>query len=338
MKPIVFSFIIACSYFLVGCDVQNKDSLVRYSSFGEVVSLKSEKIEVPPVLLYPRGVYLSNNHLVVLNEKTDTLFQVFDLPGMEYCGQFGIKGGGPNDFMLPLIQPVYCDEKGFVLSDGDKLKQVGFEGNGMNVLTMTLPFGFPFYNGLQRLTDSLYCCFAGFEDEQPLMLLKPDGKTKNIGGFPEDVSPRFKDALARNQAYAGLLISNPEQARMALFYQHVRRWRIYDEKGTIVSDNWLDMQPGQFLPKVEDEERYIHTIAVYATRKYIYTLNLDMTVREISGQVRNPNIQVFDWDGCPLKQYNLDCFISSFTVNEETSEIFGTFVEDMNHVYLFKMK
>lgn len=33
MKPIVFSFIIACSYFLVGCDVQNKDSLVRYSSF-----------------------------------------------------------------------------------------------------------------------------------------------------------------------------------------------------------------------------------------------------------------------------------------------------------------
>ena len=40
MKPIVFSFIIACSYFLVGCDVQNKDSLVRYSSFGEVVSLK----------------------------------------------------------------------------------------------------------------------------------------------------------------------------------------------------------------------------------------------------------------------------------------------------------
>lgn len=51
MKPIVFSFIIACSYFLVGCDVQNKDSLVRYSSFGEVVSLKSEKIEVPPVLL-----------------------------------------------------------------------------------------------------------------------------------------------------------------------------------------------------------------------------------------------------------------------------------------------
>lgn len=336
MKQIVL-LLMMYSLLLVGCSPQCENVLVKYSSFAEVVSLSSVKLEVPPVLLYPRGVYLSDNHLIVFNEKTDTLFQIFKLPDMKYRGQFGIKGGGPNDFMLPLIQPVVCDEKGIVLSDGDKLKRISFNENGFGVQTTKLPFGFPYYNGLQRLTDSLYCCFAGFEDEQPLMLLKLDGSSEKIGNYPEDVSPRFKNTLARNQAYTGLLVSNPEGTRFAMFYQYLRRWIIYDANGIMLSDNCLEIQPGHALPKVEDEERYIHPIAVYATKKFIYTLNLDMTVQEVGSQINNPNIQIYDWEGRPLRKCNLDCFISSFVINEKTGDVFGAFVEDMNHIYQFKL-
>lgn len=338
MKSLICKIFIIGSLMLISCTNKDEDALIKYSSFDEVISLTARKIEVPSVLLYPRGIYLSNDNLVVLNEKMDTLFQVFEFPEMKYKGQFGIKGGGPNDFVLPLIQPVAYDDNKFVLSDGNKLKKVSFDADGFHVGTTTLPFEFPYYNGLQRLTDSLYCCFAGFEDEQPLILLTPDGGSEKIGNYPEDVSPRFKNTLARNQAYTGFLISNPNGTRMAMFYQYLRRWRIFDANGDMLSDNCMEMQPGSSLPKVEDEERYIHPIAVYATDNFIYTLNLDMTALEVGNQARNPNIQVFSWDGKPLKQYKLDCFISSFVVNEKTGEIFGVFVEDMNHIYQFKLE
>lgn len=122
-----------------------------------------------------------------------------------------------------------------------------------------------------------------------------------------------------------------------MFYQYLRRWIIYDANGIMLSDNCLEIQPGHALPKVEDEERYIHPIAVYATKKFIYTLNFDMTVQEVGSQINNPNIQIYDWEGRPLRKCNLDCFISSFVINEKTGDVFGAFVEDMNHIYQFKL-
>ena len=322
------------SFFLAGCNKSFYNGLVEYSSFTEEIILHAEKIEVPPTLLYPRGIYLSGNHLVVFNEKTDTLFQIFELPTMKYQGQFGIKGGGPKDFILPLAQSVSYRSDKFVLSDGDKLKQVSFDGNGIQVQATALPFGFSYYNGLQYLGDSSFCCFTDFQDEQPLMLLRPDGEIVKFGDYPEDVSPRFKNVLARNQAYTGFLVAKPDGSRMALFYQFLQRWRIYDADGVLVSDNvWT----GHSLPKVADEERCIHPIAVYATEKYVYTLNLDMTVEEIGKQVKKPSIQIFDWDGHPQRKYELDVFISSFVVDENAGEIYGVFVEDMDHIYKFKI-
>ena len=101
-----------------------------------------------------------------------------------------------------------------------------------------------------------------------------------------------------------------------------------------MSDNaWA----GYSLPEVADEERCIHPIAVCATEKYIYTLNLDMTAEEIGKQAKKPSIQIFDWDGHPQKKYGLDVFISSFVVDENAGEIYGVFVEDMNHIYKFKI-
>ena len=90
---------------LCGCS-HKRVEINRYSGFEQTISVKSTKIEVPPVLLYPRNLFLLKDRLIVLNEKTDTLFQVFSMPELEYQGQFGIKGEGPNDFHLPSIQAV----------------------------------------------------------------------------------------------------------------------------------------------------------------------------------------------------------------------------------------
>lgn len=337
MKSFCVCLFLIPALFFCGCKQQNTE-YIQYDSFIEVLPLVSEKVEVPPVLLYPRAVFLTDNNLVVLNEKTDTLFQVFSFPNLKYECQLGIIGDGPKDFVLPHIYPVEYNKEGFTLSDLTFLKKIRIMDNKLEVNTFKLPQNQPYYNGLVKLSDSLYCCRSGLESEYELSYLYTDGVIKGIGEFPEEVSPHFDNTLQRNEAYIGLHVSHPSGGLMALFYQHLRRWRLYNSDGVLVSDCMLTIEPGKNIPMAEDENRYIHPIATYATDDYIYTLNLDMTSDEIVRQVRTPNIQVFDWTGKPIRQYLLDCFISSFVVDEDNGAIYGVFVEDVDHIYKFSLK
>lgn len=70
---------------LCGCS-HKRPEINRYSGFEQTISVKSTKIEVPPVLLYPRNLFLLKDKLIVLNEKTDTLFQCL------VCLSLSIKG------------------------------------------------------------------------------------------------------------------------------------------------------------------------------------------------------------------------------------------------------
>ena len=62
-----------------------------------------------------------------------------------------------------------------------------------------------------------------------------------------------------------------------------------------------------------------------------------MTVNEIGNKVSNPSIQLFDWEGRPLKRYQLDRYISSFIVDEQNGIFYGVFVEDENSIYKFEL-
>lgn len=322
--------------FFCGCS-QSTQEVKKYSGFEQTVSVQSTRIDVPPVLLYPRNLFLLDDKLIVLNEKTDTLFQVFGLPHLVYQGQFGVKGEGPQDFHLPAIQPVSRTASSFVLCDLTRLKTVSWDASGPRVIAANMPSSFQYYNGLQQLQDSIFCCNAEYTSDNELRFIYRDGTYKELGEYPEQVEPRFKDALARGQAYSSLLVAKPDGSSVAVFYQHVRRYRIYDADGKLKSDNVVDMQPAHEWPDVKDEQRYIHPIAVYATDRYIYTLNLDMTAADIGTAASNPSVQVFDWEGHPLKRYQLDRFISSFTVDEQKGLLYGVFVEDEDAIYQFEL-
>ena len=322
--------------FIVGCS-EEKIKLVEHSSPELVSSLSAVKVEVPPVLFYPRSLILLNDRLIVFNEKTDTLFLSFSLDSLAFQHQFGIRGQGANDFVLPSIQPVSCGNDSFTLCDLKHLKSVRVEENDFYVHTTLLPYDYSYYNGLVKLGDSLYCCHSGFEDDKEMIMLYSDGTTNMFSDYPEKVYPRFKNALARNQAYNRLSVAKPDGSRMAVFYQHVHRWRLFNNRGELLNDNVMDGGLGE-LPEIDDRERYIHTVSIYGTDKYIYTLNLGMKTEEIMNQEHNPYILVFDWDGKPVKQYQLDCFISTFAVDEVNDCLYGVFIDDIDHIYKFDLK
>lgn len=312
------------------------EDIQHFDKFDTVLSLKAEKVEVPPILLYPRSVFLCNNYLVVFNEKVDTMFQVFHLPEMSYQYSFGVRGEGPYDFHLPAIKAVSYEKDGFTMVDATKLKHIRLDGTSFSVQTNFLEYKYNYFNGLTKLTDSLYCCDSDFEEDKEFMFLYPQGKVEIWGDYPENTA-RLKSVLNRNQAYNKIIVAKPDGTKFAAFYQSMRRYRVFDVKGNLEQDVVLDILPGECVPNTDPEHRYIHTIAAYATDKYIYTLNLDMTAEEIGKRKTTPSIQIFTWEGKPITQCVLDHFVSAFTVDEDQNKIYAVFAEDEKTIYTFNL-
>lgn len=103
------------------------DRIMHYAQFEHTINLKSDRIQVPSMLLYPRSLVLCDSNLIVFNEKMDTMFQCFHLPDLTFQYGFGTQGQGPNDFVLPSITPVKYQKNGFVMLDGINLKHISVE-------------------------------------------------------------------------------------------------------------------------------------------------------------------------------------------------------------------
>lgn len=321
---------------VVFCSCNKIVDIEYYDCFQRTAQLKSEIVDVPPVLLYPRGMVQCGDNLIVFNEKADTLFRVFHLPEMTYQYGFGIMGGGPSDFNLPSIKAVSIEKDGFTMVDLKRLMHIRLNGQEVSIEAEPLRYEYPYFNGLTKMNKVLYCCDSGLEEDKEFMLLYDMNKSKLWGEYPE-AEERFGSRLARNQAYNKLIVTKPDGTKIGSFYRYTRRFRIYNIEGKLEHDIQLNILPRQELPDVDSEKRYIHTIACYATDQYIYTLNLDMTAEEVSKRARTPNIQVFAWDGTPVARYDLEHFISVFTVDEKGKKIYGAFAEAEDSIYVFDL-
>lgn len=328
-------FFFICLIIVCSCTKQSENQ--TYTSFKETDTLVTETHSIPPIMLYPTGMFLKDSYLVVFNDKMDTCFQVFDRKNLQYLYSFGVLGGGPEDFKMPMGQIVAQNEKSTFIQDMDALKAISFVKGKPVISVHTLPVQQGVYNGLKMLADSSYVCEAGFEENKEYLFMHADGTSEYKIDYPE-TEERFGSILARNQAYGRIGTVHPSGERFASFYSYDRRFRIIDKSGKILHDVTLDIAPKEKQIPVEEQDRRIHTLSAYATENHIYTLNLDMKPEEIYAQKGLPSIQVFSWEGEPLAQWYLDRFISSFAVDEDSHTIYGVFAENEKEIYTFNWK
>lgn len=329
MKKLILFF---CIVGLCSCSRQTATHV--YTSFKTTDTLVAQVHSIPPVMLYPRGLFLDGSRLVVFNDKMDTCFQVFDRNDFRYLYSFGVLGEGPEDFQLPVGQFAGQHAGKTFVTDMDKLKSISFESGKPVISVHPLPVQRSYYNGLMMLADSLYVCEADHEDSKEYIFIHPDGSQEQKVDYPE-TEERFGSVLARNQAYERLTAARPSGECFASFYVSDRRFRIIDRSGNILHDILLDIAPRDPQIPVASDERRIHTLSVYATQDHIYTLNLDMKPEEIYNRKCLPSIQVFSWEGTPLAQWFLDRLVSSFVVDEDRRIIYGVFAENEAEIYTF---
>ena len=303
-----------------------------YNKFPKVTEIEAEQIDIDNNEEI-QGMYLTENnlilHLVPFSYDHDADYKVYSYPELEKKGEFGKH----KDFYFARSNPASTGKNSITVADRDKLKHISFQDSKPTITYATMDTTL---SDVLLMKDSVLCRESDLNDDYELRFYQRDGSYKKAGEFPETLSPRFENNYMRYCAYNRIIAGKPNGQQMALFYRYIRRYKIFDHNGDLLSDNILLIQPSMDKPALSEEEQLVHPEAIFTTDKHIYTLNLDNRY-DYTPEERTPqNIQVFDWDGNPVEQFILpyEAPIRTFVVDEERGVIYGAFYDE---IYRFKL-
>ncbi|MDR1372041.1 MAG: TolB-like 6-bladed beta-propeller domain-containing protein [Dysgonamonadaceae bacterium] len=328
MRTIIFFLI-----FLVFISCRKKtDSNIEFeiTDFPVEKNIESEVMTVPPVLLAPENMCISDNKLIILSTKKDTLIDVFQLPECKYLFSDGIKGAGPND--LPIdIDPkfIQAEEDVFrIFSPLGYIKEYTINNNKIvdrkkqKINTKYLDYP---VNGFKILSDNLFICTTGINDNHNFEFVQINsdtGENHLFGSSPDWINNQWVKGM-EPFVYVKNTVVHPDGTKFASFYGFFKRWRIYDAKTTqLIRDISVHVSP--YSKEVEED---ILDRTVYyrgyprASEKYIYALCKNQKYGYNSNE--NTELQVWNWDGNPVAILNLNHKIDLFAVSEKEKRIYA---------------
>jgi hypothetical protein len=313
-------------------------------TFPVVLDLKTEKVPIPPVLYHVNKMICSDYHLLAMSIKTDTIYRVFELPGLIYNGGFGRKGNGPMEFINPSISNFFPDKDVFILGDLKYFRTVKISnavnhGFSIKELKRTpVPGALRNFNQLAQINDSIVVGYTIFKDEKDLLFFNTrTNKSWYDFDFP-DVGINIPDNYLGITflKYIGL---KPDKKRIAFAYQRFPMLRIYSMDGKLIKDVRIKEASKQKKFVYSSARAFADTYTYYenivTTEKYIYAMYHE-TMSDASSNQTIRQIHVFDWDGNPLVKYILDDWMKTYTVNPDDSYIYFFNPDVENAIYRAK--
>jgi hypothetical protein len=324
--------LIGMSVLLFACNLNVSEKNMVITTFPEKKEIKTSVIQTAPVILAPDEMFIMNDQIWILQNKKDTLFDVFGLPDCNYLFSTGTKGQGPNEFIFPIGKTIQTGEDWFTVLDVNVMKTVTLQTNNslQTVKSEKIFDQFP-VNGFIKLNDSLFCAFADCATgttgnyEYQLKNLSKEGEIK-FSKYPNLTGKKFRGD-ERCQIYYKYLVANPSERKFAAFYSFFKFFRIYSYEGTLEKEIQVKTPPFQSGDVENREERELYYGRPFATEKYIYAL---CSANEI---------QVWDWNGNPIIQYDLDKEFFAFAVSEKYKKVYLVCTEetDLDKIYVLDL-
>lgn len=332
--PFWFILLIYCS-----CQTtENKsDTATVVNRFPVEAELTAEVITIPPIAMTPFNIFTTEDKLVMYNLQKDSIFDVFSLPECNYLFSSGYKGEGPNDFLDVDRRLFVPGKNGFKVffQSHKELKEVRFREKSLEIIKdSTLKFEIDQYpvNGFTPLNDSTYIYWSGFEKETEYDLLHKHTKEAiPFSPYPQWTKQENADRLF---TYIKNMTAKPDGKRFAAFYGYFKRFRIYDDKGNLIKDISLEIEP--YAPDFESEvnNRMVYYFAYpKSSDEYIYALckNAKADAEAI------PELQIWRWDGTPVGRYKLDRPVTLFSISEKYGKMYAVNGENEEEIYAFPL-
>lgn len=295
------------------------------SLFPTTISLKGRMLSVGDSLGYVNSLEAADDYLIFADEQPQTLYTILK-PDLSYCFHFGRAGRGPEE-MLRGSGVMMIRDGCLTLSDGYKLYQ-----HSLDSLYSFIDHPVQTSKSEQKdamiwvtdLADSLFVATGTFPNGKRFKFLDNKGTSlAYVGDYPLEEKTNLPFYIV-GISFSALTTSHPTANRFALGTQYggmldVLEWEktdfsvkriggICEFKPRLTSTDYMGTP--NFAPDAQTRWGYLD---LESDASYIYALYSGKFVKEENSRTGNA-VHVFDWNGMPVCQINLDMRIKRIAV------------------------
>lgn len=287
-------------------------------------TIQCDSVPVTHELLSVTRLFVTDDKLVTYEERQDTLFSFWKLPECRYLFSAGIRGNGPDDFLM--LDRTFCPtDDGFLACEiaTNRLKELVVDTATASlrvVSTRFLDSGQQALNRFLFLEEGRYCCISD-DEEHEYVLLDSTGVIKSFGDYPEGLLPE-EEGTPKRFTYNKLTVAAPSGKKFAAFYAYAKLCRIYDSEGHLLKEA-LGEQPE--TSAVGEEKKAYYSSYPCATEEAIYILT------ESDGQ---PVLEVWNWDAVLTARYLLPRKFSNIAWSPVDGKLYAVYAGDEQDVMM----
>jgi len=308
---------------------------------AETVSVESETEFINLIKI----ANVNEEYLVFVDDVEQGVFKVFSLPDLVFQYVWGRMGRGPDELSFVSLKQidVFRDQLLFYEEPYARMK---FYRVTDSVLTFTREQDLSFknkrnpINGLKIMDDSLLIARYGYGgaatiSEDEFIALAPGNRDPlfTFGSYPKTEL----EGAERSQQYSKLTAARPGGSRFAAFYRKYNRFKIFDHKGSLISEVHVN-DPS--LPEISENSDFIYRFAASAGEKYIYTLAVNSKEQDLENNplAAGMSVEIWTWDGDPVKRFYIDPPTPRFAISEKHNRMYGFSLRMDNAIYEYNLE
>lgn len=295
------------------------------ATFGPTINLAGMPLETREITRAVQ-LFVKDNYLILLNQRSDSLFMIFELPEMKCVAAFGRNGRGPDEFGFPKIVNTEEDSILFYIYEqvNDKIYKVA-KDRMIPEYYLTLPKQEHFGDKQIMFLDDRTAWYAAST---------PQGK--NIYYFNKDSVPNEKSiadlAIPRLKGswttWTGDFGTNFTYGRIAYAYKYFKRLRIIDMNSMNQREIIFDadeLEKGQNDIQNLEPTNITHFWGMSPGQRHFWMAYSGRTPVDVQQANRSNNkfifIEKYDWNGNPVKRYRLNDW-GYFCVDEKSETLY----------------
>lgn len=278
-------------------------------------------------LLNPVSMIVADESLIIVNDKTEKIFEKISIKDFTNLGSFGMREQGPGEYNNPRLDAIYqYSPKLLAMKEGGGEYIDIIDSDNLTVIDrrpQTFPDKWQYFQYVMPIDENLSLAQNGLEQEWAI--IDRDGSIRHT--FPVEV-PQSLENLADND-FARILVKtskaaiSPDKKVIAIAYTGFPVVEFYDANGNHIGKIEGDINN---IPKLG---RWLFGICPTADGLYVAYHNPEEKENEQSALVYS------DWSADIKSIYTIPKKAANFAVDEESERIFFVTSGDSDYVYYF---
>ncbi len=318
------------------CCTQNKSKLddityFTYKDFSNSIELKGEILPLE-ILWKPLNIYCLDSIFIMLDiQHGDYFVQIYNKNNFNLIAENIPKGIGPDENISCWGLQINSDYIWAFDIQTRKIK--AFSKNDFLTMTNIAPKKTIAFDEqhitIASLSNNTFIA-TNMNDTENLLSLYDENGIKNNSikiSYPQ-LEIDHEANISKKRLFENRILYSEKNKKIIVLYIYTDIIDIYDENLNLLS---RIQGPDHFMPELGLRGNFVHTIKHktkftynqgYLTSTEIWVLYNGSSSDETGIKIPN-RIFVFDFNGKPLRSYNLEYPINSFCIDEENKVLYG---------------